>query len=195
MNPMSDVRSRRLVVVAHCLLNQNAKVAGVASHPGVFAPLVPLLLDAGVGVIQMPCPEMAHLGPSRPLGSDTVEQYDTPGYREVCLTIARTTVSGIAAYHQAGYEVMCVLGVEGSPSCSVSRVPRLAPGGEARLERGTGLFMGALAEEMAAVGLEIPCVGVPEAEQAGDLRSALVAIENLLQGPSQGARTEPVARS
>ena len=177
---MSDSRSRRIVLLAHCLLNQNAKVAGLATHPGVFAPLIPLLVEAGVGLIQLPCPEFARLGPARPVGTDTVEQYDTAEYQGICSEIARRAAADALSYQDAGYKILCVLGVEGSPSCSVSRVPRLVEHNRSQLRPGMGICMRALDRQLKAAGMDIPLLGVPESEGAGDLRSSLRELGTLL---------------
>ncbi len=189
---LNDARSGRIVLAAHCLLNQNAKVAGLAAHPGVFAPLVPLWAKSGAGIIQLPCPECVHLGPARPVGSDTVEQYDTPAYRAACARLARRVAAETLAYRDAGYAVLGVLGVEGSPSCSVSRAPRLGPDGRARLVAGRGLFVAALMRRFKAAGLDIPFLGIPESAAAGDFRSALDELRNLLE--LEGIRGRPRLR-
>jgi hypothetical protein len=41
------------VLVAHCVLNQNAISDGTADHPGADAALVRRLLDAGVGIVSL----------------------------------------------------------------------------------------------------------------------------------------------
>jgi predicted secreted protein len=177
---MNDTRSRKIVYLAHCLLNQNAKVAGLASHPGIFTPILPVLEEAGVGIVQLPCPELVHLGPSRPLGTDTVEQYDTPGYRTCCRDLARRAAEEAASYQEAGYSVVCLLGVEGSPSCSVSRVPRLVGRSGSELRPGEGIFIEALRDQLAAAGLRIPFLGVPESREVGSLSAALARLRTLL---------------
>jgi hypothetical protein len=171
------------VVLAHCLLNQNAKVAGLATYPGIFSPLLSLLEQAGVGVLQLPCPEFVHLGPSRPIGTDTIEQYDTPEYRFSCLDIARSATTQAASYRDAGYHVLCVLGVEGSPSCSVSRAPRLVGRDRSRLQPGMGIFLEVLHDQFTAAGLDIPFLGIPESEEAGCLSSALTKLRSMLHQP------------
>ena len=178
---MKDSRSRRIAFLAHCLLNQNAKVAGLATHSGVFAPLIPLLVDAGVGIVQLPCPEFVHLGPSRPVGTDTVEQYDTPEYRATCLDIAQRATANATSYQEAGYEIVCILGVEGSPSCSVSRAPRLVGQDRSQLIPGMGIFVQSLEDQLTAAGLNIPLLGIPESEEAGNLPSALDHLRRLLR--------------
>lgn len=178
---MNDRRGRRMVMLAHCLLNQNAKVAGLASHPGVFSPLAPVLTEAGVGVVQLPCPEFQHLGPSRPLGTDTVEQYDTPAYRAACAEIARRAAAGAASYRDAGYHILAVLGVEGSPSCGVARVPRLIEPDRSELRPGMGIFTQALEDQFRTSGLAAPFLGIPESPWAGDLPAALERLRELLR--------------
>lgn len=89
---MKDIRGRQIVFLAHCLLNRNAKVAVLAGYRGVHEPLVRLLVKSGAGLVQMPCPEAACFGLLRPLGTDTVEQYDTAEYRSLCRGMAKKMV-------------------------------------------------------------------------------------------------------
>ena len=58
----TDGRSKKVIFLAHCLLNQNAISDGTAVCPAAFGELIQLLLDREVGVIQMPCPELCCLG-------------------------------------------------------------------------------------------------------------------------------------
>ena len=181
-----DARSRKLAVVAHCLLNQNAKVAGLAGYPGVFLPLANMLCDKEVGIIQLPCPELEHLGPNRPLGTDTREQYETPEYRHTCRRLAARVVSQLSAYRSAGYCVACVLGVEGSPSCSVLHVPRLDGNRERVILPGKGVFMEILSSELETANLEVPMIGIPENELAGNLQRALARVAKLVSEKCRG---------
>ena len=169
----ADSRSGSVALVAHCLLNQNAKAPGLAGYPGVFEPVASLLHRHGIGIVQMRCPEVAHLGLGRPLGTDTCEQYDSPAYRRVCREIAEGVAAEAAEYVGAGYSVLCILGVEGSPSCSVSRAPRLVDGKQRALVPGRGLFMEAVAAALENAQLEVPMVGIPETADAGSLDEAL----------------------
>ena len=176
---MTDARSRTVAFVCHCLLNQNAKVEPLANHRGVFEPLVRELLDTGVGIIQLPCPELALFGVARPLGTDTVEQYDTPGYREACRAIAASTVKNMQAYLRENYRVACLLGVEGSPSCSVDTRPVLRDGDRVTVA-GPGLLIEELQQAMDEALMSVPIIGVPECDEAGDVSAALSSIRRLL---------------
>lgn len=180
MAGVKDKRSGKVVYLAHCLLNQNAKVQGLAGYPGAFKPLIQVLLRSGVGLVQLPCPEMACLGPKRPLETDTVEQYDTARYRSICLRLARAAAREIISYRKAGYKVSGIIGVEGSPSCGVERAPRLI-NGKRRLVRRSGLFVESLRRELAGAKLRVRFIGVPECPEAGDLGIALKKIERLIK--------------
>ena len=61
----TDGRSRRVVFLAHCLLNQNAISDGTAEVPAAHLEILRTVLDARVGVVQLPCPELCCLGLDR----------------------------------------------------------------------------------------------------------------------------------
>ena len=52
----NDGRSKRVVFVAHCFLNQNSISDGTAVYPAAFKDLVVFFLNADIGIVQMPCP-------------------------------------------------------------------------------------------------------------------------------------------
>jgi hypothetical protein len=53
---------RRVAFVAHCLVNQNAKVQEFARSPGVVPGVVERMRRHGYRIQQLPCPEMAFAG-------------------------------------------------------------------------------------------------------------------------------------
>ena len=61
----ADGRSRKVVFLAHCLLNQNAISDGTAVYPAAFRELVQFFLEHQVGIVQLPCPELCCLGLDR----------------------------------------------------------------------------------------------------------------------------------
>lgn len=176
----TDMRSRKIVFLSHCLLNQNAKAEGLAGYRGMCEPLILLLARAGVGIIQLSCPEAACYGLIRPLGTDTIEQYDTAEYRSLCRRMAKEVVGEVQSYQKAGYQVAAILGVEGSPSCSVDRAPRLV-NRKRRLVRGSGLFLEALKRECDTNKLKVPFIGVPECPEAGDFRKAMEKLSRTMK--------------
>src|SRR3954465_12878990 len=120
----------RVAFVAHCLLNQNAKVDGGARCPGVYSPLVEVLRERGWELEQMPCPELAFTGLNRFWA--VREQLDTLAYRRHCARIAAAVAGAVAARMARGDEVVLV-GLEGSPSMGV-RVTSSDPGRGGRPE-------------------------------------------------------------
>ena len=65
MQMFADGRSRKVVFLAHCLLNQNAISDGTAVYPAAFRELVQFFLEHQVGIVQLPCPELCCLGLDR----------------------------------------------------------------------------------------------------------------------------------
>jgi uncharacterized protein YbbK (DUF523 family) len=131
---LADDRGRRVAFVSHCLLNENTRYLGGAFKAGAVPEVVVGLLEAGVGICQMPCPEQRAWGgvPKRLL----LRAYGiagTPLYRLrrpllrlfVIYTrlayarVARRVAREIADYRRSGYEVVGVIGVGSSPSCGV----------------------------------------------------------------------------
>jgi len=99
---IQDRRSRKIVVVAHCILNQNSRVQGIAHYNGMINEIVDVIRKHEVGIIQMPCPELTHAGLLRP--SQTKEQYDTPAFRRHCKQIASSTADQVEEYVRNGFK-------------------------------------------------------------------------------------------
>jgi predicted secreted protein len=111
-------RSRRLILLAHCILNQNAVVEPLARAPGALAGIVRACLEAEVGIIQLPCPEMAARGPRRAPAERS--DYDTAEYRALCRALIEPIRAQVEAYRRAGYEIVGLIGIGDSPSCGVT---------------------------------------------------------------------------
>jgi uncharacterized protein YbbK (DUF523 family) len=129
---LDDVRSRRVALVSHCLLDQNTRYPGGAVCPGVVAGAVQPFLDDGVGLLQMPCPEQRTWGgvrrppvlwvlrhrrlarALRPL-LPVVRRYLRWRYAGLARGVARDAADAVAA----GQQVVAVVGVAGSPSCGL----------------------------------------------------------------------------
>ncbi len=52
-----DERSKRVIFVSHCLLNENTRYLGGAFRPGCMDELVDSFQQEGLGICQMHCPE------------------------------------------------------------------------------------------------------------------------------------------
>lgn len=110
-------RNKRIVIVAHCILNVNSKVIGLAQYSGAVKNLVTNYINEGIGIIQLPCPELTYLGLER--WGMTKNQYDNPSYRKHCTDLVIPYVEQIIQYKKSGYVIEGIVGIDGSPSCGV----------------------------------------------------------------------------
>lgn len=152
-----DCRSMKVVLVPHCALNQNARLARCAELPAAVAELIGGLMDRQIGIVQMPCPELMVIA----LDRDHVHirsGLDTRPARAACRAMARELVYQIRQYLQCGVRVLGILGKNGSPSCGVEQTWRVERG------PGMGVFVEELKAELAAQGVEVPVVGTMDAE-------------------------------
>lgn len=164
-------RGRAVAVVAHCHLNVNTKVQGLADYAGVRRDVIEPLIQRGVGIVQLPCPEATYLGMRR--WGMTREQYDVASYRRHCEALLGPTVDTLLALHDDGCVIEAVIGVDGSPSCGIGRTCIGYAGGEiaALAETGIpatekaampGVFMEVFQALLDEVGLDVEFRGVVE---------------------------------
>jgi len=133
---LKDARGRRVVFVSHCLLDQNVRYFGGATHAGVVEEAVQRFVREGVGVYQMPCPEQEAWGgvAKRRLlavyGSKGTIAFRLRGVllpmflahtRRVYRRLARRVADHAADFVRSGCEVIGFVGVADSPSCGVTR--------------------------------------------------------------------------
>ncbi|MCP5277642.1 MAG: hypothetical protein H6935_04685 [Thiobacillus sp.] len=165
----ADKRGGRLVAVIECMLNQNARDAGAATCPSMNGDVVELCREHGVGILQMPCPEVSCLGinRTRTAGQSIRGLLDTDSGRHCCRTIAMETANRLEMYDRAGYRVLAVLGGNvQSPGCAVH-------GHEQDLLPESGILMQELHAELRKRGLQTPFRGMRDASPellAEDLR-------------------------
>ena len=159
-----DERCGKIVVVAHCILNQNSRVLGLAYYPAVIGEVVDVLRRYNIGFLQMPCPELTYAGIKRP--SKTKEEYNTPNYRKHCRKIAVSTANQLEEFAKNGVKVIAVLGIENSPSCDAGS-----------FVNETGVFMEELTLELEERGLEILMHAINASETIIDVKW----LENILK--------------
>ena len=61
----TDARSKKLVIVSNCILNQNSISDSTADFPSRFEEIVELFVTNRIGIIQLRCPELFCLGLNR----------------------------------------------------------------------------------------------------------------------------------
>ncbi|HMM20000.1 MAG TPA: hypothetical protein PKA10_04615 [Selenomonadales bacterium] len=182
-------RKKKLLLVAHCLLNCNAKVEGLADCAGAQSALLQLLFARGYGIIQLPCPELTIYGLKR--WGHVKEQFATPYFRRHCRQIFQPILDQLLDYKQNGYQCNYLIGVNGSPSCGVEYT-QSAPawGGELSTcedlpnklnilrnipER--GIFMEEIAHMLAGHKLSLRFIAIDEEDPASSIDKIIKEIE------------------
>jgi len=179
-----DKRSKQVLLTAHCVLNQNAKIDRCAHYPGMIKEVTAILIEIGVGIVQMPCPELLYLGLDRQVergAPTTIESEDTRvGQRMVedrgktlCREIANDLVYQMEEYRQNGFEVVGIVGINGSPTCGVETT-----WSNDQEERGSGVFIQMLEEECRRRDICLPMRGI----KAYEPQRAIAAVMELCRG-------------
>ncbi len=138
---LSDGRSRRIVFVSHCLLNENTRYLGGATVQGAVPEIATRIAAGTDGIVQMPCPEqaawggvtkrlfLATYGRNNPV-SFSILRAALPLFllytRVRYWMLARQQAHSIQDYHRHGYAVREVIAVDGSPSCGLSQTIDIA---------------------------------------------------------------------
>jgi len=170
VNLFRDQRSGKVALVAHCILNQNAKVAGLARFPAAVPGVAALLERHGFGLVQLPCPEMETAGLRR--WWQVSDQYRCAGFRRSYDRLAELLLDSVEDYLTHGFTVILV-GIDGSPSCGVHITdrdakgswlgcPSLDPAGENDIfVNGPGVFIQSIRRETRTRDLpELPAIGL-----------------------------------
>lgn len=113
---------QKVLFVSHCILNTAAKVvmydaAEMAAEEALRIRFVHAALDAGIQLVQLPCPEFSLYGCRR--WGHTYEQFDNPFFRSHCRALLSPVMMELSEYLSAPdrFETLGFLGVDGSPSC------------------------------------------------------------------------------
>ena len=59
---LKDERSKKVIFVAHCILNENTRYLGGAFRKGCIDEIVDEIQRQGIGIVQMKCPEQKATG-------------------------------------------------------------------------------------------------------------------------------------
>lgn len=130
---LRDRRSRHVVFLSHCVLNENTRYLGGACRHCCVREVVERCMDRGLGMVQMPCPEQEVWGGV--LKRKMLRLYGTgragrrvvrvllPGallyVRFAYRALARSVAARIDDYSRSGFTVVGVVGIDGSPTCGV----------------------------------------------------------------------------
>jgi len=99
-------RSKKVVFVSHCLLNQNTRSVGKSSYPGTVRELISMLSEAGIGIIQLPCPEIEfNSGLHR---KNQVKKLSS-SYKNACKKLSSNILKQIETYMAKKYKVIGII--------------------------------------------------------------------------------------
>ncbi|MFW6040516.1 MAG: CD3072 family TudS-related putative desulfidase [Thermoplasmatota archaeon] len=177
----TDKRSKKIVVVSHCILNQNSISDSTADFRGTFEPLVNLLIESEVGIIQMPCPELLCLGLDRSdiHGAERPVVVENTRIRNALNRSSKKKIKQLAAqvifqieeYIKHDFSIVGIIGLDRSPSCGVNTTSM----NNEEVE-GKGIFMQTLMDELSGKGIDIEFVGV----KTSQIDKSLAKVEKLL---------------
>lgn len=145
------VRTKKVLLVAHCILNQNSVIRDWERAKGGFNQLIDIILQENIGIVQLPCPELLFLGEDRP--PRTKKDYDTREYRELCKRLSEPIVQQLKEYDRKGYSLLGLVGIGESPSCDT--------------KNHQGIFMEELLVQLSKIGIEVNLFDVPESYREG----------------------------
>ena len=150
-----DNRSYHFIAVIDCILNQNARDSGAAAYPAMNWEVIQLCNDYNIGILQMPCPEIAFLGfpRTRPPGVSIRAALDTAEGRFCCRKLSIDTADRIKELMQQGAQCLAILG--GNPESLGCAVPI-----DNKKQNVSGVFIVELSNELYQRNISIPFRGI-----------------------------------
>lgn len=164
-------RSKKVIFISHCLLNQNSRALGGEKSAGPIKDIMELFSESGIGIIQIPCPQMEfNGGPEwRP---KTKDDCDNKTYRTFCHKLSQNLLIQIEKYLSKNYNVLGVLGVELSATCGVHQLEN-----GHKIVPGKGILMEELEELMRKKNFQVPIIGI----NLNNMYSSLEKLQSLLK--------------
>lgn len=178
----TDKRSKSVILVAHCILNQNAISDGTACFPGCIKEILELLSSSDVGIIQMPCPELHCLGLDRgnvngssaPVVEENTRIRERLSQRpatEHIQDLTQDIIRQLLDYQKYGFEIKGVVGINRSPSCGVNTTSK-----QNQEVKGEGIFVEALRHKLEENDINVAFVGI----KAFEIDKAVNTVKDLL---------------
>jgi len=160
----------KVVFVPHCILNQNVRVRG-KEKSSLIKEIIELFAEAGVGIVQLPCPEVEYDGGLK-REVKYKKAYETENYRNSCKKLSIEVLKNVKRYLDSNYKVLGILGVEFSPTCAVYRLDN-----GKRIVPGKGIFIEELEKEMHEQNFQVPIIST----NLNNVFSSLEKIDLLLK--------------
>lgn len=153
---MNDNRSKKFIFVPFCLMAQAYQAQGIVKYDwkATIKPIMQLLIDNEINIIQMPCTESLYQNSliRKPKG---LSKYNTGEFNNHCEKLAETVFNQIKDIIDSGYEVVAILGIEHSPSCCINYIYT-----NNGMEKRKGLFIEKIFNKLQKEEIKIPMIGV-----------------------------------
>ena len=165
-------RSKKFIFVPFCLMAQAYQAQGIVKYEwkSSIKPIMQLLIDNDINIIQMPCTE-ASFNDSLIREPKGLSKYNTDEFNEHCQKKADQVIYEIKKIINSGYEVIAILGIEHSPSCCANYI-YTNKGNEKR----KGIFIEKIYDGLKEYN--IPIIGINRKY----IRKSLMELEKVIKG-------------
>ena len=178
----TDERSKSIVFVAHCILNQNSISDGTAVYPGAIKEIMNVLSISDVGIVQMPCPELLCLGLDRgnsngsysPILEENTRIRMMMSQRSAATRIRQLVqdlIFQILEYQNYDFDIRGIVGINRSPTCGVDTTSK-----NNQEVEGKGVFIEALRNELKKNKIHVEIIGI----KAFEPEKAVKTVQNLI---------------
>ncbi|MGL5314788.1 MAG: CD3072 family TudS-related putative desulfidase [Peptostreptococcaceae bacterium] len=181
-------RTKNIVAVCHCVINCNSKVEGLSEYEGALG-FTKKLIDGGLGIIQLPCPEMLLYGIKR--WGHAKEQFDNMFYRSQCRSMLMPYIMQFDGYIKSGYNIKGLIAIDGSPSCGYTKTcsspiwygelsgcPNLGKKiDDIKCVDGMGIFMEVLVTMLEEHNINIPIIPLDESNLDKSVNNILYKLD------------------
>jgi len=165
-----DKRGKKIILVAHCILNQNSISDGTADYPSQYIDILKIVEETNIGIIQLPCPELMSLGLDRNDKNGSSREILEENSRirilmeskvklEMLKKLTEPVVYQVEEYIKYGFDIIGLIGINRSPSCGIESTSI-----NNKEEKGKGIFVDVLLKELAKKRIRIKAVGVKTSE-------------------------------
>jgi uncharacterized protein YbbK (DUF523 family) len=135
LEKLKDKRSKKVMFISHCLLNENTRYLGGAFRKSGVDELIDYLQEQEVGIVQMKCPEQKAWGGV--LKQEMLQGYAIKGTllnylrkpymryfiwktKRAYRRQAKEVILEIKDYLNSDFEVLGIVVIKGSPTCGLS---------------------------------------------------------------------------
>lgn len=129
------MNKKKIIFVSHCIINTASKVMKYnddlqTPEEIIRKKFLMKLIEKNIHIVQLPCPEFTLYGSNR--WGHTKNQFDNPFFCDHCKNILAPIIQQLREYcrEKDKFEVLGIVGINGSPSCGVTYTCKGQWGGE-----------------------------------------------------------------